>query len=113
MYMCHCRIQFYDKILKIGHKGQRSRSISIIFDIPTLRQSSMQRAMLGFQLLYIFEGKHLNNHNQQDGNWMDLDSFLNHLWSQHEIIDRREKRKVQSNTESSLLIQKHDMQYMT
>ncbi len=23
----------------------------------------MQRAMLGFQLLYILEGKHLNNHN--------------------------------------------------
>ncbi len=38
VYMCYCKIQFYDKILKIGHKGQRSRSISIIFDIPTLKQ---------------------------------------------------------------------------
>ncbi len=33
MYMCHCKIQFYDKVLKIGHNSQRSRSISIIFDI--------------------------------------------------------------------------------
>ncbi len=30
VYMCHCKSQFYDKILKIDHKGQRSRSISII-----------------------------------------------------------------------------------
>ncbi len=34
--MCHCKIQFYDTILKIGNKGQRS--ISLIFDIPTLKQ---------------------------------------------------------------------------
>ncbi len=37
VYMCHCKILFDNNVLKIGHKGRRSRSISILFDIPTLR----------------------------------------------------------------------------
>ncbi len=30
--MYHCKIQFYDKTLKLGHKGQRSRLYSDILD---------------------------------------------------------------------------------
>ncbi len=52
--MYHCKILFCDKMLKLDYKGQKS--------IPTLRKSMMQRAMLGFQMLYNFEGVHLNNH---------------------------------------------------
>ncbi len=54
MCMCHCKIQFYDKILKIGHKGQRSRSISIIFDIPTLKQKHDAMSNVGFQVTLHF-----------------------------------------------------------
>ncbi len=38
MCMYNSDIQFNDNILKLGHMGQRSRSHSDIFDIPTLRQ---------------------------------------------------------------------------
>ncbi len=33
--MYHHKIQFYNYICKLSHKGQRSRSHSDIFDIPT------------------------------------------------------------------------------
>ncbi len=54
MYMCHCKIQFYDKIEKIGHKGQRSRSISIIFDVPTLRQKLNATSNVGIPVTLYF-----------------------------------------------------------
>ncbi len=54
MYMCHCKIQFYDNILKIGYKGQRSRSHSNIFDIPTLKQKLDAKSNGGFPVVLHF-----------------------------------------------------------
>ncbi len=54
MYICHCKILFDDKILKIGHKGQWSRSISIIFDILTLRQKLNATSNVGFPVTLHF-----------------------------------------------------------
>ncbi len=51
----------------MGQKCQRLRTILIIFWHTNFKAHiffhTMQSAMLGFQLLYVFEGKHLNNHN--------------------------------------------------
>ncbi len=54
VYMCHCKIKFYDQIFKIGHKGQRSRSISIIFNIPPLRQKLNATSNVGIPVTLHF-----------------------------------------------------------
>ncbi len=63
--MYHCKIQFYDTILKFGHNGQGE--IQIFLTDKRIKQKHDVAAMLSFQLLYKFEGKYLNNYNHLMG----------------------------------------------
>ncbi len=46
--MCHCKIQFYDKMLKIGHNVKGHGQFKSSFDITTLRQKSNAMSNVGF-----------------------------------------------------------------
>ncbi len=53
MFMYHCKILFYYKSLKLGHNGQRSRSNSDIFGIPTLKKKFDVASNVGFLVAII------------------------------------------------------------
>ncbi len=61
--MYHCKIKFYDNMLKLGGKLLKGHChIQIYFDIPTLRQTYESTNKARSSDAYYCEVKHLNNH---------------------------------------------------